>query len=956
MSALQQWANNASSTLYAAITESSTNLQVNTGDGALFPALTGSRFFMATLCNVTSGVETQIEIVKVTDRAGDVFTIVRAQEGTTANIYAALAKVSLRATAGFMSSLVTLDDSQMLTNKTLTSPQVNQVLDTNGNVITVMNPVASAVNQVTQSNAATGTAPSIAATGTDTNISLNLVSKGTGTVQANGVQVADISSAQIWTNKTLTSPGLNQPLLAYSYSTGVSAAGTTQGTATAVTTDFINVTTCAAGAGIILPVTVAGREITIKNNGANALLVYPASGGVIDSNATNAAYSIPPGATEGFSYTSTINVQTMEGRQTSSNVALSVVQRDASGNFSAGTITANALNLAGTTSPLNLAGSAGLSGQVLTSSGPGATPVWSSIAVSSMVYPGAGIPNSTGTTWGTSYGVTGSGNVVLSTSPTLVSPAIGTPASGNLQNTTAPTQPWTGAVSRPLLSTLGDWVSVKNFGAVGDGTTDDTAAIQAAITHAGTLAYGANVFFPDGEYKVTSTLTISGNSVSLTGASRDSVQIIRSTAYGEIFAFSKGTSTVLDGVGIFNMRLIDNGTNNATGTAIRVENVSRFELNNIIIFGGTNGVIFKGAANVVVNNLTMYMQNASGSPTGRYGIQITNTAIGSAAVVFGSNMQFSNVSIYGGDQVSATYSNLDDCIRVECVDGLWLNNVYAGGAAIADLHIYRTNASYTCGDIFSTNMMLDICRGNGLLIDGTQYVTKSIFQGDISCNGAGVASKDGVYISGPVDSILFTGSVLGWKGNGIYIAASGGTGCTNVTISGMNIVANTGYGIEIATNSGTNYLTIVGNNTALNTGGSINDGTDVNSTTKTIESNLGYSAPWVSYTPTLSAAGGAISGTATGSYKKVGNIVNFRAKVTSIVSDTGTGYLIVSLPGSAGAVAGDTFAITANEATTNHACTARAIVGTATCYILNYDGSYPSAVGRTFYINGTYQV
>ena len=55
---------------------------------------------------------------------------------------------------------------------------------------------------------------------------------------------------------------------------------------------------------------------------------------------------------------------------------------------------------------------------------------------SGMVYPGAGIPNSTGSAWGTSYSTTGSGNVVLSTSPTLVTPALGTPSSATLTNAT----------------------------------------------------------------------------------------------------------------------------------------------------------------------------------------------------------------------------------------------------------------------------------------------------------------------------------------------------------------------------------------------------------------------------------------------------------------------------------------------------------------------------------------
>jgi hypothetical protein len=52
-------------------------------------------------------------------------------------------------------------------------------------------------------------------------------------------------------------------------------------------------------------------------------------------------------------------------------------------------------------------------------------------------FPSAGIANSTGSAWGTSYTTTGSGTVVaLATSPTLVTPLLGTPTSGNLSNCT----------------------------------------------------------------------------------------------------------------------------------------------------------------------------------------------------------------------------------------------------------------------------------------------------------------------------------------------------------------------------------------------------------------------------------------------------------------------------------------------------------------------------------------
>lgn len=83
---------------------------------------------------------------------------------------------------------------------------------------------------------------------------------------------------------------------------------------------------------------------------------------------------------------------------------------------------------------------------------------------------------------------------------------LGTPTSGNLQNCTAPLQPWTGAVSRTLQAKEGDIVSVKDFGATGNGSTDDTAAIVAAFSAAGTLS--AALLFPEGIYLVSNTVTV----------------------------------------------------------------------------------------------------------------------------------------------------------------------------------------------------------------------------------------------------------------------------------------------------------------------------------------------------------------------------------------------------------------------------------------------------------------
>lgn len=66
-------------------------------------------------------------------------------------------------------------------------------------------------------------------------------------------------------------------------------------------------------------------------------------------------------------------------------------------------------------------------------------------------------------------------------------------------------QSGTGATYRTVQSKLRDTVSVKDFGAVGDGVADDTAAIHAAIDAA--KAVSGAVYFPVGKYRVTSGYT-----------------------------------------------------------------------------------------------------------------------------------------------------------------------------------------------------------------------------------------------------------------------------------------------------------------------------------------------------------------------------------------------------------------------------------------------------------------
>lgn len=101
--------NNAATTLASSITNVATSLTVSAGTGALFPSLSGGNIFYATLQSATAG--TPIEIVKVTARSTDTFTIVRAQDNTTASAFNAGDKVELRLPAIVLQDFPQLDAS-----------------------------------------------------------------------------------------------------------------------------------------------------------------------------------------------------------------------------------------------------------------------------------------------------------------------------------------------------------------------------------------------------------------------------------------------------------------------------------------------------------------------------------------------------------------------------------------------------------------------------------------------------------------------------------------------------------------------------------------------------------------------------------------------------------------------------------------------------------------------------
>ena len=105
----------------------------------------------------------------------------------------------------------------------------------------------------------------------------------------------------------------------------------------------------------------------------------------------------------------------------------------------------------------------------------------------------------------------------------------------------------TGAVATTIEESLDKMVNVMHFGATGDGTTDDSAAIQAAIDAAATIAGtglltspGMGVYFPSGYiYYITSSLTIP--------ATQDGVGLYSDPSKGAMIKSATNTTAVIVG-------------------------------------------------------------------------------------------------------------------------------------------------------------------------------------------------------------------------------------------------------------------------------------------------------------------------------------------------------------------------------------------------------------------------
>jgi len=226
-------------------------------------------------------------------------------------------------------------------------------------------------------------------------------------------------------------------------------------------------------------------------------------------------------------------------------------------------------------------------------------------------------------------------------------------------------------INNSLYTYNGSIFNVKNYGATGDGVTNDATAIQNAINAAEKVS-GSTVYFPAGTYAVNSSyygLQFSGASnIQFSGAGQGLTKIVATGTTDNYLFYDKGGA---NNVSLNNMTLDGTHLQNSSGGGIDIYAVSssNIQISNITIngknsipinLGSDHGVLIENSnitgkatylgvsSQVFINGTNFYGTNydtASIVGMGVTGLSITNST--------GQNLNSSNVN--SGDWVNGRF-------------------------------------------------------------------------------------------------------------------------------------------------------------------------------------------------------------------------------------------------------------------------------------------------------------
>jgi len=335
-------------------------------------------------------------------------------------------------------------------------------------------------------------------------------------------------------------------------------------------------------------------------------------------------------------------------------------------------------------------------------------------------------------------------------------------AVGNSTNVSF-TQNGTGAVSRTAQAKMADVISVKDFGAVGDGITDDGPAVQLAINAVASAGRGC-VVFPSGKsYFINTQVNVCDNLVVMGYGAR----IIAGRAWANIDApmFKNFTAARMS---------IPPGTVTATS------NVSFYGLE----FYGQDTGGAAGIPNANMHGLFICMGNRADVNSGVNGFTVQDCYL--------HDFDGAGIFTYGGQNINITnnrFVNFFPNTVLSIGSGLQLTDV---DGFIVDANVFdHTGASWSWHGM--TILDFNSRSKNGTV---SNNVIRNMNQGDgISCEGNTLDN---------LENVTFVGNTIrNCVGDGIGVDR-----CTQVVVSSNTIQDIGTIGILIGQ---TEFLVIVGN-------------------------------------------------------------------------------------------------------------------------------------------------
>ena len=148
-----------------------------------------------------------------------------------------------------------------------------------------------------------------------------------------------------------------------------------------------------------------------------------------------------------------------------------------------------------------------------------------------------------------------------------------------------------GAIVRTAQDKMREWVSVKDFGAVGDGVTDDTAAFNLAIAYANSRGgndapniVGTTIFMPDGRYKLGALNAITRSGCNFVGASENGTVLLLAPGT-TTFTWGDGGVTSVVGGGLSGCKLEYLTSPGTTSNVIKVDGAFRLGFSKLLLVG-----------------------------------------------------------------------------------------------------------------------------------------------------------------------------------------------------------------------------------------------------------------------------------------------------------------------------------------------------------------------------------